>query len=219
MDMDTPEDYERIRRFAAFSDEALPTVEDAYYFLSLLQTPREVRAHSQVVATVGEAVARALQPHAPKLDVDLVRVACLLHDMARTRPKHAVVGQNVLANLGLVRLGEVVGAHMALPAGPKDKPRDGPRISEKKLAPLTEEELVYLADKLVAEDEIVGLEGRRVRTLLKIEGNSSKAADKTQLVQNIDSRLEVARRIQEKVESLLGCPLQEVLPRVTQPST
>ncbi|MBN1629337.1 MAG: NTP transferase domain-containing protein, partial [Thermoleophilia bacterium] len=179
MDMDTMEDYHRIVRFAAFLDaasdaapgaetDAAPAAqaeadaraeapgatragpaaqaepgalssEDALFLLSLLRMPDPVVRHCRAVAIVGEALARALAPLVPTLDVELVRTACLLHDLARTQPKHAAVGRRVLCNLGLTRLGEIVGAHMVLPPAQLDTPH------------VTEEQLVYLADKLVID--------------------------------------------------------------------
>ncbi len=89
----------------------------------------------------------------PELDVDLVRTAGLLHDMARGTSKHALVAEIILVNLGLPRLGAVVGAHMVMP----------PEKLETTL--VTEEQLLYLADKLVIEDKIGTLEERTARSL------------------------------------------------------
>ena len=57
---------------------------------------------------------QALKPHLPGLDVALVRAGCLLHDIARVLPHHALLAQEVLTNLGLPRLGAVVGEHMVI---------------------------------------------------------------------------------------------------------
>jgi molybdenum cofactor cytidylyltransferase len=225
MDMDTAEDYGRIVRFAGILDggagpagaergaagapfdaaaggtgrparaggPALSS-EDALYLLSLLEAPEDVVRHCRAVAVVGEALAEALKPRMPDLDVDLVRCACLLHDLARARPKHAVVGQSVLANLGLFRLGEIVGAHMVMPP---DK-LAGPVV--------TEEQLVYLADKLVVGDEVAGLEERAARA--SREGGHDPAA-----LEGVRTRMRTALVIRERVESALGNQLEEVVPR------
>lgn len=189
MDMDTQEDYQRVRRFAALLDHAaLPKAsenrpaaplsapastgapsatpplmlspEDALYLLSLLGNPAQIIAHCLAVSAAAETLARALKPHLPRLDIALVRAGGLLHDMARQYPKHAAKGQRILDNLGLARLGEVVGAHMVLPAEQAEAPD------------LTEEQLVYLADKLVVDDRLATLEERVERTLRKWDGDS-----------------------------------------------
>ena len=140
-----------------------------------------------------------LTPRVPGLDVALVRSACLLHDLVRTKPKHAAMAQRLLENLGLCRLGGVVGAHMVMPVGLLESPA------------ITEEELVYLADKLVVEDEIAGLEARTTRAMNR--SGSDPAAKEW-----IDRRIRTAGTIRERVESVLGRPLDEVLPRQTRAS-
>jgi len=216
MDMDNEEDYRRMSRFARFLDATANTAaeagtgppdagngalspEDALYLLSVLEVPDLVVRHCQTVATAGEALAEALKPHVPSLDVGLVRAAGLLHDMARPKPRHAIVAQNLLASLGLSRLGAVVGAHMVLPAEQLDTPV------------VTEEQLVYLADKLVIEDRIAGLEQRAARAL------SRRGQDPT-AVEGVRRKIRAAQIIQERVETILQRPLDEVLLREIPPS-
>jgi CTP:molybdopterin cytidylyltransferase MocA len=221
MDMDTPEDYERMIRFAGFLDSAggaMPggsaepavapgreaaglqvanvslTPADALHILSVLRVPDGVVRHSRVVAEAGEALAEALKPYQPHLDVDLVRSACLLHDMARNRSKHAVVAENTLNNLGLTRLGAVVGAHMVLPIGSLDSDS------------VVEEHLVYLADKLVMEDTIGSLEEREADALRR-HGHDSAAREATR------ARIRAAEIIRDRMESIAGRSLEEVFAR------
>jgi CTP:molybdopterin cytidylyltransferase MocA/HD superfamily phosphohydrolase YqeK len=223
MDMDTPEDYERMVRFAGFLDSAsgastgrpaeptdalVPgvdpsassaanaslTSEDALHILALLQVPNRVVRHARAVAEAGEAMAEALKPHLPHLDVDLVRSACLLHDMARTQSKHAVVAGNILRNLGLTRLSAVVGAHMVLPAGSLDS------------TSVVEEHIVYLADKLVVEDAIGSLEKREADALRR-HGDDSATREA------VKARIRAAEIIRERVESISHRSLEEVLVR------
>jgi molybdenum cofactor cytidylyltransferase len=210
MDMDTNDDYQRMGRFAGILDAAAgPALgtpagaasagaalspEDASYLLSLLEVPDHVVRHCRTVAAVGVAAAEALKPHMPGLNVDLVRSAGLLHDMAKATPKHAVVAQNMLANLGLSRLGEVIGAHIVLP----------PEYLEDPL--VTEEELLYLADKLVVEDRVASLDERAARTLRRHGQGPST-------LRRVRRRMQTAQMIRERVESVLQRPLDEVLPR------
>jgi len=229
MDMDTMEDYHRIVRFAAFLDAApgaetgaapagraeagarakapaglagtatpadggALSSEDALFLLSLLRMPDPVVRHCKAVAIVGEALARALAPRVPTLGVELVRTACLVHDLARTQPKHAAVGQRVLCNLGLTRLGEIVGAHMVLPPAQLDAPQ------------VTEEQLVYLADKLVIDDRLAGLDEKKDRAL---RGRTHDPA----ALEGARNRMLIAEGIRERINVILGHPLEEILPR------
>ena len=64
----------------------------------------------------------------------------------------------VLAGLGLPRVAAVVGAHMVLPVDPGVSPVP------------TEAELVYLADKVVVDDRVAGLDEREERALANARG-------------------------------------------------
>lgn len=219
MDMDTPEDYERLRTFAEIMDAlvegaasvtatpvsaiaaataagtvTLPAlgVDDALFLLGLLELPGRVVRHSRTVAVVGVALAEALKPDLAELDVDLVRAGCLLHDMAKGSPRHAAVGQALLENLGLCRLGSLVGSHMLISPEHLDTPLP------------TEEQLVYLADKLVVEDQVRSLEGRAARTLQKHAGDAAVA-------QGVEARLRASRIIAQRVEAIAGRSLDEIV--------
>ena len=210
MDMDTTDDYQRASRFAALIDAARQAgvkaegvapakavsldEEDAVYLLSLLEVADQVVRHCRAVAVVGEALAEALKPRVPELDVDLVRTAGLLHDMARGTSKHALVAEIILVNLGLPRLGAVVGAHMVMPR------------EKLETTLVTEEQLLYLADKLVVEDEIGTLEERTARSLRRHLQDSAA-------LEGTRARMRTARVIRDRVQSLLDRPLEEVLPR------
>lgn len=206
MDMDTVVDYRAldhlaVARDAAWRDpahrnEPALTVDDALYILKIMQTPDNVVRHCRAVAAVAETLARALVPYLPAMDVALARAGGLLHDMARLLPAHALAAEEVLANLGLPRLGAVIGEHMALPP---QRPAT---------ATVTEHEIVYLADKLVADDELVGLDERQARALRKMGPDPSGTG-------RIAARIADARVVCRKIEELVGLPLHEIL----QPST
>jgi len=207
MDMDTAEDHRRMSLFADIIDgveraseagDASLTPAEALYLLSLLEVPDHVIRHCRTVAVVGQALAEALKCRLPDFDVDLVRSACLLHDMARGERRHAAIGQSILSSLGLCRLGSIVGSHMFMP----------PEMLE---APLvSEDELVYLADKLVIEGEVGSFEERSARALR--QGAGDPAA-----LDGVRTRMRTAQIIREKVETILERPLAEVLGQATGP--
>jgi putative nucleotidyltransferase with HDIG domain len=157
-----------------------------------METPDNVVRHCRAVGAVAETLAQALVPHLPAMDVTLARTGGLLHDMARLFPAHALAAQEVLANLGLPRLGAVVGEHMVLPP---QRPA---------AATVTEHEIVYLADKLVADDELVGLDERQARALRKMGPDPGGT-------ERIAARIADARVICRKIEGIVGLPLQEIL--------
>lgn len=207
MDMDTPADHRVLQRFATILDEEAAgprslTDAEALFILAALGTPENVVRHCRAVAAVGHEIAAALAPHLPHIDPAVVRTACLLHDMVRTLPGHATVAQRLLANLGLPELGALVGRHMVME----------PDLSA---APgITETELVYLADKVVAEDEVVGLDGREARALTKMR--SWPEATPAAFLQ-MGERMQSARRVAAKVEAVLGYPLGRLLAQARLP--
>jgi molybdenum cofactor cytidylyltransferase len=205
MDMDTSEDYRALGIFAAALDSAAAldtaaatgtepslTAEEALFLLAAAGTPANIVRHCRAVAAVGEYLAHALKPRLPALDVALVRAGCLLHDIARVLPHHALLAQEALANLGLPHLGAVVGEHMVISA---DRP-GAPGV--------TEAELVYLADKMVADGELVGLDERQARALRKMRPAPEAA-------QRIADRINDARAISGKIDEFLGRPAEEAL--------
>lgn len=200
MDMDTGDDYQRVCRFAAAIDGTSCVLRevDAAYLLTLLEVPEKVARHCRAVAAVAGVMARALVPHVPALDAGLTYTAGLLHDMARacaTTRRHAAAAGNMLTNLGLARLGSIVGAHMVFP--PQYLAMEG----------LTEAHLVYLADKLVVEDRLASLEQRAERTLRKLGGDSVPP----DTLRGLETRMQTAQMIQDRAEAVLGRPLVDVL--------
>ena len=218
MDMDTPQDLAVMNHLAVILDAAerrltgnealagerapteagaIPeelalTDEDAIFLLGAAGTPANVVAHCRAVAAVGEKLAEALRPHIPALDVALVRTGCLVHDIARLERDHAILAQELLTRLGLPRLGAVVGLHMVI----------APELPE--TPGVTEAELVYLADKLVADDRLVGLDEREARAFRKKKPGPEAAA-------RLRARMRAARLIAGKVAAHAGRPLEQIL--------
>lgn len=69
---------------------------------------------------------------------------------------------------------------------------------------MTEHEIVYLADKLVADDELVGLDERQARALRRLGPDPGGT-------ERIAARIADARVICRKIEELVGRPLHEIL--------
>ena len=113
------------------------------------------------------------------LDEDALLAAASLHDIARTETDHAKAGAEILRNIGYPRIGNMVETHM--------------NIIVDENGPLNENELLYLADKLVHEDRTVSLQDRFCHSIRKFKENP-KAAEK------IKARWEMAEKIMEKIK-------------------
>ncbi len=163
------------------------TIPDTHECLDLLRkydTPEHIVRHSIAVQRVGEVVARGLTESDTALDTDLVRAACLLHDIAKIiciregNRYHDRRGGEILAQEGLPQIGEIVAQHVVL--------KDGEAV------PLREEHILFYADKRVNHDRIVSLEDRFLY-LEETYGKSERAMEWFRIARKTTFRLE--RRI------------------------
>lgn len=196
MDMDTPEDHKRMERFAAIMDEAggphagqaSVSSEDAHYLLSLLEAPDHLVRHSETVTEVAVALATALEERVPALDVERVRSAGLVHDMAKGMRRHATSAQTILDNLGLHLMGSAVGSHMLIPSEELEMPLP------------TEAQLLYLADKLVLGDRVLSIADRTAEAL-------QRYGQDPESVRAVQTRMRAAQVIADRVQTILGRPI------------
>jgi len=116
------------------------------------EMPAHVIRHSEVVAAVALYLARRLNQHGYKLDLDLVRASGLLHDITKkysfTRPlNHSLTGAKLLKKLGYPEVAGVVGQHVRLRAS-------------RPAGLITEAEVVNYSDKRVVNDAVTTLAER-----------------------------------------------------------
>ena len=140
-DADTPEEFQKLLKLHRLSSPLYPSDEKITQLLNQNDTPDPVRAHCAAVAEKAEFLAaRINRPYDP----DLLRAACLLHDIARASGKnHAAAGAEIILQAGYPLLAEIVGQHHDL-----------------KHPASIEAQLLYLADKLVQETREVTLQER-----------------------------------------------------------
>jgi len=79
-----------------------------------------------------------------RLNLDLVVAAGLLHDMAKGQPNHDKAGEKILIELGFPAVAKIVGTHKDIFPRKKDQ--------------LIEEEVLYLADKMVRGNQLMPLQ-------------------------------------------------------------
>lgn len=146
------------------------------------------RAVERFASAMAEALLRA--GYEPESDLELVTAAALLHDVAKGLPSHEREGGRILDRLGFPRVARIVEAHrdIELPAG----------------APLTEREIVYLADKLAQGPHLVSVR-ERFEAKLRLHGHDPEAAAA------IKGRMGRALRMQERMEAAIGCSLERLL--------
>ncbi|HUW66123.1 MAG TPA: NTP transferase domain-containing protein [Spirochaetia bacterium] len=186
LDMDTREDY--LSLLGVLTSQAIPTSGECRRIFEEVRTAEGVWQHCLAVADLAAMLAAILNEAGACLDEDLVAAGALLHDVARCRPDHARDGAAILQGLGYPRVAKIVAVHMDLEASEEN--------------PLSEAELVFLADKMVSGQSVVSLTDR-LRHLLERLGDDGRA--------RAVHRMEQAGLIKKKVETILGRPLETFL--------
>ena len=189
LDADTQEDLVPLRERAA--GEGLPDETRCLQLLAGNEVPERRVAHSRAVAAVAAALAAALNARGQHLCGPLVLAGGLLHDIARAQPRHPDAGADLLEGLGYRRAAGVVRLHMELAEGA------GPDVDEA--------QVVFLADKLVQGDRVVGLEERFAVRLIRHRGDPAALAA-------VRRRKAQAETVLANVEKVLGRPTADVLP-------
>ena len=189
LDADTPDDLAVIRERAAGED--LPDEGRCFELLGERALPETRIAHSHAVAEVATALAAALDARGQHLCEPLVLAGGLLHDIARDQPHHADAGADLLERLRYPRVAAVVRRHMELGNGAG--------------VDVDEAQVVFLADKLVQGDRVVGLDERfAVRFFRHRDDPEALAAVRRRKAQ--------AEAVRAAVQKVLGRPVTDVLP-------
>ncbi|MFZ7101516.1 MAG: DVU_1551 family NTP transferase [Peptococcaceae bacterium] len=183
LDMDTPEDYRQILEM--LKNRHIPTQQECRALFSLVKAPERVIRHGRAVAEAGEILARVLNEQGGfTLDLELIRAAGLLHDLAKGSSEHARRGADILAREGFPCVAQIIFQHMDLELTGED--------------PLLDETaIVYLADKLIKDDTLVGIEARFAQV-------RSKNKDEPQILEKIEKRLNTALVLKKQAELYLA---------------
>lgn len=184
LDMNYPEDFERLGRRAKRLD--IPTPAERRALLSIAGTPERVVRHCEMVASVAVRLAMGLSRRRP--DIPLLRAAALLHDIRKTAERHDIASGSFLREHGFPSLAEIVASHMDLHPNPS-----------------VEQALLYLADKMTDGTEVISLEQKRALMKKRFAGDSVAW-------RSARRRLARARRIARTVERLSGQGISSLLP-------
>jgi len=190
MDADTREDFEAVLT----KHERINVPEPCECICLLENSPladEGVMGHCMKVAEIAVKIGSNFDNYPPLFDMNLIEAAALLHDIARKAPEHAVKGADILRNMGFSDVADIVFEHMDL--------------RTTLATPLNEKEIVYFADKLVVKDQLVMDFGKRFKEKKMLYYTNADA------VKAINSRLEAALIIKEKLSRISSKDLMEVL--------
>lgn len=178
MDMDTKEDYQNLLQYEALNT---PTKENCLAIMLQNEVSEPIIKHCEAVEKMACKLYDYIALFGIGIDKDVLSAAALLHDIARKEKNHALVGARHLKAMGYDAIGDIIATHMDIEVDTK--------------APLNANELLFLADKLVNEDEVCGFEKRFARAFQKCEGNLEAQC-------NIMKRLDATKAIITKIENL-----------------
>lgn len=173
--------------------QRIPSADECEAILAEWWVDVRVVRHSRKVAEIAVRMAAALLGCGVEVNPELVQAAALLHDLAKGRPDHATTGALMLRSMGFDRVAEIVAAHTDLGG----------------FCTLDEPAIVFLADKLVRDEELVTLEQRFKPALKRFRKDAVALA-------NAFRRLSVATAVAQAVEKRLGMPLSRLLHEPTE---
>ena len=192
LDMDTQETYANMLGRADNLD--VPTPVECLALWNIARLPETIRAHSLAVAHMAERLVTQLPQS--KERVHRVIAGALLHDVARPHHDHALVGGMFVSRHGFSALAPLIESHMDM------EPQTGP---------ITDNELVFLADKLIQGTVPTPL---HTRYHMRLEQYGSDA----EAIKNITARMQRALQIFKRYEeqagpfSLKTAPISERIP-------
>lgn len=127
------------------------------------------------------------------IDLELLVSAGLLHDMMRVYENHAEICADVLQGVGYKEEANIVREHMRY-----DKFND--------LTIANETDLVVLADSLVVEDQMVGLDAR-----IQYVVEKAKKLNREDRIDAILAKGDSARRLIGQIEQLTGKKIEQIV--------
>ncbi len=187
MDMDRPEDYQEI--IEIYQQKQRPSRQTCLDLLSQMQTPDQVVKHSLAVAELAAKISQALNAVGFTFDSDLLLAAGLLHDIARTKPKHWLVGARILRKYGWDDLAVLTENHMFY-------------TSEKAVEDFSELDILCLADKLFKGSQWVDLAKRKENLLERFSDEEA--------IEAINRRFTKAAELKAYIEGKINRTLKDL---------
>ncbi len=186
-DIDTPEDYEWALGCLDCYD--IPSGDECRALMIRQAVSQNIIEHCRSVADLSKRMATALNAAGCRLDIERIVSSALIHDLARGCPHHAAEGARILREMAFPRIADIVEVHMDYTAI--------------KGAPVTEAEVVFLADKWILEDHKIGMD-ERFKAKLRQYGADSEAC------RNIFKRWGNALKSLKRIEATLGCTIHHL---------
>jgi uncharacterized protein len=169
----------------------IPTRETCLELLESHGTPPHVIRHCMAVCDTAVRIGKALVEKGVILDLPLLEAASLLHDIARVEENHGVKGALIAERHGYHQVAKLIKCHMFYAMDPnKEK--------------ITELDLLCLADRMVREDEYVGLDDRMQYVMDKLVAAGVNT-------ERFLHRIEENRLMKERIEKIIGKSIDDLM--------
>ncbi len=168
-----------------------PTKEECLALLKEYKTPPHVIRLCVKVTETALIIANALNEKGLKLDLELIQGAGLIHDIARVEDKHWEIGADLAMDLGYLQEAEIIKVHMFYNCNPNE-------------GVINETDIVCLSDRMVKEDEFVGLETRMQYILEKFKGNQ-------EAMERICERIKDNKAMIFNIERIIGTSIESLM--------
>ena len=170
-----------------------PSREECLQLLKVYKTPEPVINHCIAVADTARKIGEALNQHGFHLDLELIEAAGLIHDIARVEDEHWERGYQIARELGYDQEAAIIKVHM----------RYSPFSS---VVNVNETDLVCLGDRIVKEDQYVGLDKRMEYIIEKAKRQGHAEAEK-----RILEKKKEAKQLIDGIEQTIGMTLDQLL--------
>lgn len=158
----------------------LPSAQMALTLLSDSGCSKRVIAHCKAVSALAVQFAKICKSRGYAVDVDLVRIGALLHDIGRSKTHdvtHAVVGSEIAESLNLPKpVVSIIERHIGGGIGANEAKKLG--LPNRDYFPITlEEKIVAYADKLIAGSSVVSID-KTIKQFSNKLGENHPAVDR-----------------------------------------
>ncbi|WP_027721114.1 HD domain-containing protein [Maridesulfovibrio zosterae] len=167
----------------------IPTKEQCEALLISHNVQEEIIIHSKIVCDVARRIGRDLKwlrDRGP--NIALITAAAMLHDIAKGQPDHAAAGGKLLREQGYNLIAGIVESYNNIEFSGK--------------TPVTEKEIVFIADKLVKGDQMV--------TVVYIYDNKIRSCTDKHQIAELEKCKATALRIKTSIEKETEKNLEEL---------
>jgi len=168
-----------------------PDKDECLRMLELYNTPAHVVRHCIAVTDTAVRIASALNEKGYGFDIPLIQAAGMLHDIARVEKEHWKSGAQFVLRSGYKPESRIVKKHML-------------HSLKKTPEKLDELDIVCLGDRLVLEDEYVGVDVRMDYVIRKADGNK-------RFERAINKNRETNRALVEQIEKITGKSINDII--------